>query len=182
MSGAPRVAVAGAGVVGMSVAVTLAERGAHVTVFDRAQLGAGTSAATFAWVNSNRKHPEAYHRLNAAGLAAYRKRAPAAGRWFFPSGHVEIASTAADAAELADNMARLLSLGYPAEPITQAQLSGFEPALRLPDPPVMIVRYPEEGYCLPYLLLGELHDRLRAAGGERREGCGDQAGRRTDHR
>jgi len=172
MTGAPRVAVAGAGVVGMSVAVTLAERGARVTVFDRAGLGAGTSAATFAWVNSSRKDPEAYHRLNAAGMTAYHQRASAAGRWFFPSGHVEIASTAAHAAELETSMTRLLSLGYRAELITQSQLSTFEPELRHPGASAMIVRFPEEGYCLPYLLLGELSDRLRAAGGELREGCG----------
>jgi glycine/D-amino acid oxidase-like deaminating enzyme len=155
----------------MSVAVTLAEQGARVTVLDRVRLGAGTSAATFAWVNSNCKHPEAYHRLNAAGVAAYHARTEAAGRWFFPSGHVEIASTVAHAAELENNVARLRSLGYPAEQITPAQLSAFEPTLRLPEPPIVIVRYPEEGYCLPCLLLGELNDRLRAAGGELREEC-----------
>jgi D-hydroxyproline dehydrogenase subunit beta len=155
----------------MSVAVALAERGSHVIVIDRAHLGAGTSATTFAWVNSNRKHPEAYHQLNATGMAAYHERTSAAGRWFFPSGHVEIATTAAHAAELEHNVVRLRSLGYRAELITQSQLVGFEPALRPSRPPVTIVRYPEEGFCLPYLLLGELRDRLRAAGGEIREGC-----------
>jgi glycine/D-amino acid oxidase-like deaminating enzyme len=171
MTTAPSIAVVGAGVVGMSVAVALAERGAHVVVVDRAGLGAGTSAATFAWVNSNRKHPEAYHRLNLAGVAAYHARPDGVGRWFFPSGHVEIASAVAHAAELEDNVARLRSLGYPAEFVTQAQLSAFEPALRLPEPPIAIVRYPQEGYCLPYLLLGDLNNRLRAAGGELHEGC-----------
>jgi glycine/D-amino acid oxidase-like deaminating enzyme len=104
-------------------------------------------------------------------MAAYHVRTAAAGRWFFPSGQIEIASTPTHAAELDEDLTRTRSLGYRAERITRSQLSSYEPALRLPEPPQLIVRYPDEGYCLPYLLLGELSTRLQAAGGELREGC-----------
>ena len=72
MRARPRVAVVGAGVIGMSVARELAVRGAEVTIVERDYVGAGASGTTFAWVNSNGKTPESYHELNVAGLRAHR--------------------------------------------------------------------------------------------------------------
>ncbi|WP_312838978.1 FAD-dependent oxidoreductase, partial [Pantoea piersonii] len=57
-----RIAVIGAGVLGLSVARMLALQGAQVTLFDKGAPGAGTSQISFAWVNANGKSPESYHR------------------------------------------------------------------------------------------------------------------------
>ncbi len=64
------VVVVGAGVLGASVAYRLAGAGCRVTILEAAQVGAGTSGCSFAWLNSSRKTPRAYHDLNAAGMAA----------------------------------------------------------------------------------------------------------------
>ncbi len=64
--------VVGCGVVGSAVAYRLAEAGADVTIVDRAFPGAGTSGATFSWLNSFNKRPLAYHRLNVMGMSEHR--------------------------------------------------------------------------------------------------------------
>src|SRR5947209_153405 len=68
---ASEVIVIGGGIIGACVAHALAEAGARVTVLVAGRPGRGTSAASLAWVNSANKSPEAYHRLNAAGMPAY---------------------------------------------------------------------------------------------------------------
>ena len=66
------VVVVGAGIVGSAVAYRLGQLGAAVTLVDRAFAGAGTSGATFSWLNSFDKHPRAYHQLNLMGIAEHR--------------------------------------------------------------------------------------------------------------
>ena len=58
------VAVIGAGVIGAAVAQRLAEKGVAVILLDRAEPGSGTTAASYAWVNANRKLPRAYFDLS----------------------------------------------------------------------------------------------------------------------
>ncbi len=74
------VVVAGCGVLGLAAAWQLARRGLAVAAIDRAGCGGAASGATFAWVNATSKtESEPYHRLNAAGLAAYERLALEAG-------------------------------------------------------------------------------------------------------
>ena len=67
-----KVVVVGAGIVGSAVAYRLGQLGASVTIVDRAFPGAGTSGATFSWLNSFDKKPRAYHLLNLMGMAEHR--------------------------------------------------------------------------------------------------------------
>lgn len=67
-----KVVVVGAGIVGSSVAFRLGQLGASVTIVDGAFPGAGTSGATFSWLNSFDKSPRAYHQLNLMGMAEHR--------------------------------------------------------------------------------------------------------------
>src|SRR5206468_2370413 len=67
------VAVVGLGIVGASAVYAAAWAGARVLALDAGTPGGGTSGSSFAWLNSVRKEPDAYHRLNAAGMTAHRE-------------------------------------------------------------------------------------------------------------
>ena len=63
--------VVGLGIVGACATWAAARAGARVVAFDAGIAGEGTSGTSFAWLNAVRKEPEAYHRLNADGMAAH---------------------------------------------------------------------------------------------------------------
>ena len=111
-----RCAVIGAGVVGLCVAVRLAEAGATVTLLERDEPGCGATRLSFAWLNANSKIPRAYHDLNHAGMRAWACLAAGAGQpaWYQASGNLEWAPDARGHAELAARVRRLAEWGYPA--------------------------------------------------------------------
>jgi D-hydroxyproline dehydrogenase subunit beta len=157
-----RVIVIGAGVVGAAVAAGLTRRGAEVTVLDAGRPGAGTTATSFAWVNANKKDPLPYFELNNAGIAAHHALAGGPTPWFFPTGHLEWATTDEHAALLAARLPKLQDRGYPLRRLTRAEALELEPDLVAPAG-TEFVFYPEEAHTLPGLLLtrllGEARDR-----------------------
>ena len=69
-----RVVVAGAGIVGASIAYHLAKSGANVTVIDRQGPATNASRASFAWINATwSKQPRSYHALNQKGVARWKE-------------------------------------------------------------------------------------------------------------
>ncbi|HJY69756.1 MAG TPA: FAD-dependent oxidoreductase, partial [Streptosporangiaceae bacterium] len=128
-----RCVVIGAGVLGASVAATLAGAGLRVTLLDQNEPGHGTSRWSFAWVNSNDKGPRPYHDLNYAGIRAWAELAPGldGAAWYRPAGNLELATSAFGRAELAARVERLASWGYPARLIDAAEAAELEPALLL---------------------------------------------------
>jgi glycine/D-amino acid oxidase-like deaminating enzyme len=151
-----QVVVVGAGVYGAAVGAALARRGAEVTVVDRGAPGAGTSGATFAWVNSRNKQPLGYHELNVAGMAAHRRLAAEVplGDWYHGGGGIE---WAVDEAALNAKVDALLALGYDAEWLTRAEALELEPGIdpdRLPDGG--IAYFPAEAWVEPRRLIAHL--------------------------
>src|SRR3954470_3413223 len=69
------VVVAGAGIIGASIAYHLAKRGARVTLLERERPAAGTTRNSFAWLNASSKSPRAYYDLNLAGMLGWRRLA-----------------------------------------------------------------------------------------------------------
>jgi glycine/D-amino acid oxidase-like deaminating enzyme len=67
------VIVAGAGIIGVSIAYHLARRGARVTVLEKEHPAAGTTKNSFAWLNASEKSPRSYYDLNLAGIAGWRR-------------------------------------------------------------------------------------------------------------
>lgn len=64
-----RIAVIGAGVVGVAIAARLAERGDDVVLLSAEPIGStSVSRASFAWANAHGKTPESYRRLNQEGI------------------------------------------------------------------------------------------------------------------
>lgn len=131
-----RIAVIGAGVLGLSAARELALQGAQVTLFDKGAPGAGTSQISFAWVNANGKSPESYHRLNAAGVRA----------------------------QLEKRLATLTTLGYPWQAVTREALLSHFPELRLDSRIQQGWFFPSECLLYPALLIGWLQAQLRRLG------------------
>jgi glycine/D-amino acid oxidase-like deaminating enzyme len=67
------VIVAGAGIIGASLAYHMAKRGARVTLLEKEHPAAGTTKNSFAWLNASDKSPHDYYELNLAGIAGWRR-------------------------------------------------------------------------------------------------------------
>jgi glycine/D-amino acid oxidase-like deaminating enzyme len=122
-----RVVIAGAGIIGASIAYHLARRGADVTVLERDRPGAGATEKSFAWLNSFSKQPRSYYDLNVFGIAGWRRLSREIPdlqvQW---GGGVQWASTET-ATSLRRNVARLEDWGYPVHLIDVAEISDLLP-------------------------------------------------------
>lgn len=166
------VVVIGAGIVGLTIATNLAERGASVTVLEQDAPGTGTTSTSYAWVNANNKQPESYYRLNLAGLQAHRRLAEAHhGDWIVPRGHLEYATDEAHATELSARAQRLTALGYSLEEVGDARAQQLVPGLVVPDDLRLAVYFSQEGHCFPQLYLAFQLQRARNLGVRVRTGA-----------
>src|SRR5947209_17291581 len=129
------VAVIGLGIVGASAVYAAAWAGARVLAIDAGVPGSGTSGSSFAWLNSVRKEPDAYHRLNAAGMTAHRDLSRELGgdAGYHDGGSLEWADSADAERELRERVHRLASRGYPAEWISRERATELEPGLAVPE-------------------------------------------------
>jgi glycine/D-amino acid oxidase-like deaminating enzyme len=127
--------IIGLGVIGASAAYAATRDGARVVAFDAGVAAEGTSGTSFAWLNSVRKEPEAYHRLNVDGMAAHVELARELGAdgGHHPGGSLEWAEDDAQRRELRERVARLARRGYPAEWIARDRARAMEPALAIPE-------------------------------------------------
>jgi glycine/D-amino acid oxidase-like deaminating enzyme len=164
------VVVIGAGMVGVSVAARLAERGARVTLVDRDEPGGGTTSTSFAWVNAGGKEPHPYFALNRAGLEAHHRLSDEGGNWLGRGGHVEIAVDEAHRTDLAGRRSRLVEYGYEAEAISVDRARELLPDVRIPHDAGLIVFFPREAHAFPLVYVGAMLERARAAGAEVRTG------------
>lgn len=123
-----RVVVAGAGIIGASVAWHLAKAGADVTVIDRTGPATHASRGSFAWINATwSKQPKSYHALNQAGVARWRQLQAELAlpvRW---GGSLEGVGDAALAAGLAERVAEQRAWGEATRLVESAELATLEP-------------------------------------------------------
>lgn len=162
----PEVIVVGAGIVGACVALRLAQGGARVTVLDASRPAAGTSAASFAWINAFAKPPRAYHDLSAAGMAEHGALAAELdGRWLHRVGNLKWEEIPERQAQLRATIGRLRDWGYPVEELTPAQAGRLEPELVIAPLVDLVAHAPEEGWVeVVPLVAGALAGALRAGG------------------
>ena len=173
MSKGTEVVVVGGGIIGAATADRLAAAGARVTLIDAGEPGRGTSASSFAWLNSSRKEPRAYHELNVAGIGAHLALAEAFddAPWLHRDGGLHWATTPEGEAELRERATRLRGWGYAMEQITTADARDLEPGLLLDPELVRAVWFtPVEGWCDVPLLVHRLLDRAREHGAAVRTG------------
>lgn len=159
------IAVVGAGVIGVSLAHELTDRGADVTVLDRGEAGAGTTAATYGWVNAHDKTPEDYRALNLMGLRAHERvaRTDTRGTWFHQTGLLEIARSEAEQEALEAKVRRLGRADYAAEMLTSSQLRRMEPGIR-PEAVTAAAFFADEGWIDAPTMCSSLLQRAQAKG------------------
>ena len=125
---APHVVVAGAGIIGASIAWHLAKAGARVTVIDREGPATHASRGSFAWINATwSKQPQRYHRLNQVGVEGWRalgEELKLPVRW---RGSLEGVADAALEAELPARVAEQLAWGEKTRLVDRAELASLEP-------------------------------------------------------
>jgi glycine/D-amino acid oxidase-like deaminating enzyme len=170
MAQASDVIVIGGGIIGACVAHALGEAGARVAVLVDGWTGRGTSGASLAWINSANKAPEAYHRLNAAGMPAYaalRERlGPECG--VHMDGALNWVEADEQRGELRERYARLRAWGYPVEWVTPAQVTReLAPELCLDREAVReVLHMPAEGWIDAPVFIQTLLEEVRRGGGE----------------
>lgn len=123
-----RVVVAGAGIIGASIAYQLAKAGAKVTVIDKIGPATHASRGTFAWINATwAKQPQDYHSFNQEGVANWRSlqselKLPL--RW---GGSLEWFDSAERQQKLLEQIAEQVAWGEPARMLSAAGFAKLEP-------------------------------------------------------
>jgi D-hydroxyproline dehydrogenase subunit beta len=158
------VLVVGAGAIGASLASELARRGHPVTIVDAGEPGHGTTAASYAWVNSNSKAPSAYAKLNLLGLRAHERWSARTARpWFHQSGNLQIVHSEARMAVVEREIERYQEVGYPARLLTAQEVAAREPGLSSENV-VGGAFFPDEGWADTALMCSVLIEEALAHG------------------
>ncbi len=125
-----KVVVAGAGIIGASIAYLLAKSGASVTVIDKQGPATHASRGTFAWINATwAKQPQHYHRLNQDSVSDWGELQQSLNipiRW---GGSLEWFDGAEKQKKLAARIAEQRDWGEPARMISAAEVAALEPNL-----------------------------------------------------
>jgi glycine/D-amino acid oxidase-like deaminating enzyme len=123
-----RVGVVGNGIVGASIAFHLAEAGAQVTTFEKAQPANGATKNSFAWLNAFVSDPH-YRDLRLSSLQAYHdldRRLRLGITW---AGYIDWVSATEQVAALRAAGAQLNGTPYAVRSISAAELIGIVPSL-----------------------------------------------------
>ena len=144
-----RIVIAGAGIIGASIAYQLAKRGASVTVLDRLKPANGATANSFAWINAQ-KQPFNYFTMSQVALGAWHDLHREIGPelpvlW---GGTVEWTSAPDRAARDAEALKRFQGWGYPTYAIDEQRLRALEPTI-VPGPVAAATYSESEGNADP---------------------------------
>lgn len=168
------IVVAGAGIVGASIAYHLALRGAHVIVLDAGHPGSGATGKSLGWINATfSKRPRAYFDLNRTGIAAWhRLQTELHGdinvQWggsvaWFPPGQ--------EADELRANVRNHQDWGYAVRLLDRAEVHQLLPAVSPGEIAAAACHCEAEGAVDPMEALTVLLDKARQLGAEVRYPC-----------
>jgi glycine/D-amino acid oxidase-like deaminating enzyme len=167
-----RIAVVGGGVIGASVALRLAERGAAVTVLDAGVPGEGTSGSTFAWIGASHRGLAPYLELNLLGVRAWRRLAAEleSPGWLDLGGCLTWSSDPEEQDRLDARLPELVAAGYRATAVSRAGAERLEPHVDFSRAAGQVHLYHDEGYALARPMIGALLGAARSLGAVVRRG------------
>jgi len=160
-----RVVIAGAGIVGASIAYHLAKAGVAVSVIDKQGPATHASRGTFAWVNATwAKQPRHYHQFSQQGVANWHDLQRDLNIPIVWGGSLEWFTNIEREQKLAEQIVEQVTWGEPAEMLSLADVAKLEPKLSIPTNSELIeprVAYsPNDGALDPVLATERL---LKAA-------------------
>lgn len=159
-----RVVVAGAGIVGASIAWHLTRAGARVTVIDKTGPASHASRGTFAWINATwAKQPRHYHRLSQDGVSQWAKLADELDIPIRMNGSLEWFPLAERQARLAEQIAEQAEWGEPARMVPREEFAELEPNLVFGDTPTVALSA-NDGAVDPVAATGRLLEAAREYG------------------
>lgn len=167
------IVVAGAGIIGASVAYHLAKRGAKVTVVEALHPGSGATEKSFGWINATfSKRPRAYFDLNRLAIARWRRleldlKDEMKVQW---GGSVAWFPPGPEAEELRDNVRNHQEWGYPVRLVDEAEFRQLLPAIS-PGSFGVACHSEQEGAVDPVAAVTVLLDKARQFGAEVRYPC-----------
>jgi glycine/D-amino acid oxidase-like deaminating enzyme len=159
------VVVVGAGIVGCTIALHLADRGIRPVVVDPDRPGHGASASSFASLSAFGKDPLAYYELARAGMASWSRWAERLGGdvGLRRDGEVRWAGDPREGDDLTERVARARRSGYPIRLVGEAELRHLLPTAE-PGQVAAASFAPNDGQVEPPLVLRACREALRQAG------------------
>ncbi len=159
------VVVVGAGIVGCTIALHLADRGIRPVVVDPDRPGYGASVSSFASLSAFGKDPLAYYELACAGMASWSRWAERLGSdvGLRRDGEVRWAGDPREGDDLTERVARARRSGYPIRLVGEAELRHLLPAAE-PGQVAAASFAPNDGQVEPPLVLRACREALRQAG------------------
>jgi glycine/D-amino acid oxidase-like deaminating enzyme len=159
------VVVVGAGIVGCSIALHLADRGVRPVVVDPDRPTHGASASSFASLSAFGKDPAAWYELAAAGVAGWSRWAERLGGdvGLCRDGEVRWAGDPREGEDLTERVTQARGRGYPVRLIGEAELRHLLPTAE-PGKVAAACFAPGDGQVEPALVLRACRHALRQAG------------------
>lgn len=157
--------VVGAGVLGVTTAYRLAQRGADVVLVDAGSVGAGASGASFAHVNASYAGYWDYVELRHAGVAGYRRLRSELGAtpWLRDVGFLQVHRPGTASPDLDRHLRRLRDIGYYGLAVDGADVAALAPEVSVDDVGAAYF-FADEGYVDLHAMLGDLTRRAQSLG------------------
>lgn len=170
------VVVVGGGIIGCTAAWYLAKKGLSVSLVERQEIGGGTTARNFSWINATTKTSDAaYHQLNAMGVQMYETLAQEFGAANLGLGGAGAIGTVrrsdkASYTAMQDQARVLEGLGYPCKWLGLAELKALEPNMVFADDTEGLLTPSDKSLDAPKFARFMV-DQLRQMGGQVLENC-----------